>query len=211
MNSSLPLSFVHCSLHFIVYLKTKSLFMKKILLPMTFFCLLTVTFSFAVKSQGVTSADIKAQMVTDWERAKAYTVDYLNTMPADKYGFRANDSTRSFAQQMLHLAGANVFLMMTAAGTQPLPWLSMDLENRATAQNKDSVMYYVTSSYDYCVNTVKNSDVNKWGEKTKVFNTYEVTRFAMMNKTFEHQNHHRGQTTIYIRLNGIKPPQERLF
>ena len=32
-----------------------------------------------------------------------------------------------------------------------------------------------------------------------------------MNKTFEHQTHHRGQATIYIRLQGIKPPEERLF
>jgi hypothetical protein len=38
----------------------------------------------------------------------AYTVDYLNAMPADKYSFKATDSTRSFAQQMLHLAQANV-------------------------------------------------------------------------------------------------------
>jgi uncharacterized damage-inducible protein DinB len=30
-------------------------------------------------------------------------------------------------------------------------------------------------------------------------------------KTFEHQTHHRGQTTIYIRTQGIKPPQEKLF
>ncbi|HEY5969835.1 MAG TPA: DinB family protein, partial [Chitinophagaceae bacterium] len=63
----------------------------------------------------------------------------------------------------------------------------------------------------YCINAVKNFDPNKWGEKTKMFNTYEETRFALMNKTFEHQGHHRGQTTIYIRLQGIKPPQEKLF
>ena len=184
--------------------------MKKYILTITIMLLSTFFFVDA-NGQALTSADIKAQMVTDWERAKAYTVDYLNTMPADKYSFKANDSTRSFAQQMLHLAGANVFLMMTAAGTPPLPWLSMTLENRASAQTKDSVMYYVTTSYDYCANTVKNADVNKWGEKVKVFNAYDVTRFAMMNKTFEHQDHHRGQTTIYIRLTGNKPPQERLF
>ncbi len=184
--------------------------MKHKLFP-TFFCLLVTAFSSSVSGQALNTADIKAQMVKDWERAKAYTVEYLNTMPADKYTLRATDSTRSFAQQMLHIAGANVFLMMTATGNPPAPWLSMDLENRASAQSKDSVMYYVTSSYDYARNAVQNADVNKWGENVKVFNTYDATRFAMMNKTFEHQDHHRGQTTIYIRLAGSKPPQERLF
>ena len=94
---------------------------------------------------------------------------------------------------------------------QQLPsWVMSDPEHSSTAQNKDSVMYYVTTSYDYCINGIKNSDVKKWFEKKKIF-SFEETRFALMNKTFEHQTHHRGQTTIYIRLQGIKPPQERLF
>jgi uncharacterized damage-inducible protein DinB len=32
-----------------------------------------------------------------------------------------------------------------------------------------------------------------------------------LSKGFEHQTHHRGQTTIYLRLKGVKPPQEKLF
>ena len=71
-------------------------------------------------------------------------------------------------------------------------------------------MYYVTASYDYCINAVKTSDVNKWGEK-KSLGKMQETKFALMMKTFEHQTHHRGQATIYIRLQGIRPPGERLF
>jgi uncharacterized damage-inducible protein DinB len=161
-------------------------------------------------AQSLSPEDIRAQMGKDWERAKLYTVDYLNTMPADKYSFKAVDSIRSFAQQMLHLAQGNLFLMSNATSIQPPAFLRSDLEHSATAQNKDSVMYYVTTSYDYCINAVKNADLNTWGEKIKVFGM-EETKFAMMQKTFEHQTHHRGQTTIYIRLVGIRPPQERLF
>ena len=163
-----------------------------------------------VNGQELNSEDVKKQLATDWQRAKDYTVEYLNTMPADKYSSKAVDSLRSFANQMLHLATANVFLMANATNGKPLPWASFGLEKSPTAQNKDSVMYYVTSSYDYCMNAVKNSDTKKWGEKTSIFG-FETTRFAMMQKTFEHQTHHRGQTTIYIRLQNIKPPQERLF
>ena len=192
-------------------LKPKSLFMKKRYFSFAFLSLLLISVSSSINGQSYGSAEIKGQMTKDWERAKAYTVDYLNTMPADKYNFRASDSVRTFAQQMLHLAGGNVFLMMTATGGTPPSWLAMDLETRASAQNKDSVMYFVTASYDYCRDAVQKTDAAKWGESIKVFNTYDATRFAMMNKTFEHQTHHRGQTTIYIREVGIKPPQERLF
>ncbi len=150
-------------------------------------------------------------MVKDWERGKSYTIEYLNTMPADKYGFKAVDSLRSFAQQMLHLAAGNILLMSNATGGQPLPWMRSNIENSRTAQNKDSVMYYINASYDYCIDAVKNFDAAKWGENVRMFNAFDMTRFALMNKVFEHQTHHRGQTTIYIRLLGIRPPQERLF
>lgn len=185
--------------------------MKKTILSTTLYFFFLFVLPFVTSAQGISSADIKTQMVKDWERGKAYTIDYLNTMPADKYSFKAVDSLRSFAQQMLHLASGNVFIMMNATGKPPLPWLPAGIEQRPTAQNKDSVMYYVTASYDYCIDAVKNFDWNKWNENVKMFNTYDETRYAMLNKAFEHQGHHRGQTTIYIRLNGIKPPQERLF
>lgn len=168
-------------------------------------------FQSASFGQGPSAEDLRGQMVKDWERAKAYTIDYLNTMPAGKYNFKPVDSIRSFANQMLHLAGGNVMLMSSAAGIAPAPWLSMTLETRPSAQNKDSVMYYVSSSYDYCIAAVKGFDMGKWAETQKMFGAFEVNRWALLNKVFEHQTHHRGQTTIYIRLVGVKPPQERLF
>ena len=188
------------------------MFMKKfilrsvLLLPL--FGLIATT---QIRAQSLSADDIKAQLVKEWERAKVYTVDYLNTMPADKYSYVAADSIRSFAKQMLHLAGGNIFLMMNATDYKVPPVFgNPNLENSPGAQNKDSVMFYVTNSYDYCINAVKNTDVSKWGEKKKIFGM-EETRFALIIKTFEHQTHHRGQTTIYIRRQGIRPPQERLF
>ena len=51
---------------------------------------------FNLDAQVLQPDTMKAQMVKDWERAKAYTADYLNTMPANKYGARAVDSVRIF-------------------------------------------------------------------------------------------------------------------
>ena len=163
------------------------------------------------KSNAQTVSAVKDQMVKDWERAKLYTIEYLNAMPADKYSFRATDSVRSFAQQMLHLSAANVFLTSNVSGQQPPAGFSFMLEQRTSAQAKDSVMYYVTAGYDYALNAVRNSDITKWGEKKKLFGRFEETNFAILDKAFEHQGHHRGQTTVYIRLQGIKPPEEKLF
>lgn len=184
--------------------------MKKLIAVIVITMSLT-TLSPGLYSQGLSSADIKAQMVADWERAKEYTMEYLNTMPADKYSAKAVDSIRTFAEQMLHLASGNVFLMSNATDEKLPSWASFGLEKSKTAQSRDSVVYYVMASYDFCKNAVQNSDVSKWNEKKKIFGQFEGTRFAFMQKTFEHQTHHRGQTTIYIRLQDIRPPQEKLF
>jgi hypothetical protein len=159
-------------------------------------------------AQPLGQEEIKQIIIKDWLRAKEFTIDYLNAMPADKYSFKPVDSIRSFAQQMLHLDLSNVFLMSNATDSKPLAFGASDLEHSPGAQKKDSVIYYVSNSYDYCVFAINDLPVNKWGEIKDWFG-FKETRFAFMLKAFEHQVHHRGQTTIYIRLQGIRPPPER--
>jgi len=170
---------------------------------------LATGFSFHAPAQAITGQQIKEQFLVDWERARSYTLDYLNTMPADKYSFKAVDSIRSFAQQMLHLASGNVSLINLATGAR-IQWPGRGLENSPTAQNKDSVVWYVTKSYDFAIQSVKDLDPDKYGEVIGE-GQRKATRYALLLKAFEHQTHHRGQTTIYIRLEGIRPPNERLF
>ncbi len=85
-------------------------------LPAFFAALFLIGLSFSASAQAISGDSIKAQFVRDWVRAKDYTLDYLNTMPADKYSFKAVDSIRSFAQQMLHLSQGNVNLIGLATG-----------------------------------------------------------------------------------------------
>jgi uncharacterized damage-inducible protein DinB len=170
--------------------------------------LFLVQFSTSATAQNLPADSIKAQFIRDWERAKSYTLEYLNAMPADKYSFKAVDSIRSFAQQMLHLASGNAGLMRFASGvTAGFP---QGLEKSPTAQNKDSVVYYVTRSFDIAIQDLTNFDPAKFGEQVDMRGD-KITRFALFEKAFEHQTHTLGQTTIYIRLVGIRPPGERLF
>jgi uncharacterized damage-inducible protein DinB len=162
-----------------------------------------------LSAQSLSGEDIKNQFVKEWERSKAYTESYLNTMPSEKYSFKAVDSIRSFAQQMLHLASGNAFLMSLATGATP-PFDARGLEGRASAQTKDSVVYFVNASYDFAIKAVKGLDESKMGETVSAMGQ-SATRYAFLLKALEHQAHHRGQTTIYIRLQGIRPPNERLF
>lgn len=171
--------------------------------------LISSLFAVAQVVAQMTGESIRTQFINDWERARVYTIDYLNTIPADKYDFKATDSIRSFAQQMLHLAQSNVNIIAAVAGE--LNFIGQrNLEESKLAQTKDSVMYYVVASYDLVISGLKKMNMALLEEKVK-FAFWTETKYAWLLKAFEHQTHHRAQTTIYIRLLGLRPPQERLF
>ncbi len=174
------------------------------------YCLLAMLVAFvSVQAQDIPASVIKEQLVKDWERAKTYTNAYLTAMPADKYGARAADSIRTFSQQMLHMAMGTIGLVANGTDAQRI-FPGFNMERSASAQGKDSVSYYVNASYDFAINGIKNMDVSKLGDKVKRGNI-EETKLVWIMKAFEHQTHHRGQCTIYIRAQGIKPPNEMLF
>ncbi|RYY31742.1 MAG: damage-inducible protein DinB [Sphingobacteriaceae bacterium] len=157
-----------------------------------------------VKAQNTT-----ADMVKEWERAKAYTKEYLDVMPDDKYNLKPTPESRSFADQMLHLADANYGLTAVATGDKS-PFELGALEKSAD-KTKAAVTKAVMDSYDFVINIIKKFPVEKYSEQIKVFGKFDMSRGMALAKSFEHQTHHRGQTTVYIRLAGAKPPQEMLF
>ncbi len=172
-------------------------------------CLLVLFSTTIGIAQSVAPDSLKTQLIKDWERAKAYTAEYLAAMPADKYTAKPVDGIRSFSEQMLHLAQGSIGLTANGTGkTRIFPGYNM--EKSATAQTKDSVSYYVNASYDFAIEGIKSMDANKLGELVKRGNLNE-SRLSWIMKGFEHQTHHRGQCTIYIRLQGVTPPNEKLF
>ncbi|MBS1564933.1 MAG: DinB family protein [Bacteroidetes bacterium] len=182
--------------------------MKKTL-RLAVFAFIGLAFYFPVAAQGINADSVKAQLIKDWQRAKDYTDEYLKTMPADKYGARPVDSIRSFAEQMLHLSMGNEGLIVAATGSERI-FNGRNIEKAPGAQSRDSVMYFVDASYDFAINSIKKLDASKLGERVSRGKLNE-TRLTWIMKAFEHQTHHRGQCTIIIRLQGIRPPNERLF
>ena len=61
----------------------------------------------------------KETVIKDWERAKAYTKEYLDAMPESGYALKPTKEMRSFAGQMLHLSDALYGFVATATGVKP--------------------------------------------------------------------------------------------
>ena len=155
----------------------------------------------------------QSEMVKEWQRAKVYTKAYLDAMPEDGYSFKPTPEIRSFADQMLHLADANYMFATSASGkANPLgeTLLSHNVAEKTISPTKEATTKAVMDSYDWMISTLQAMTPDQMLETIK-FGKRDITRSGVFGKAFEHQTHHRGQTTIYLRLKGVTPPAEMLF
>ena len=151
----------------------------------------------------------KSQMLLDWQRAKTYTKEYLDAMPEAGVAFKPTPEMRSFGEQMLHIAGANFAFAASASG-KANPYQGKNLEKMDEYKTKAALSKIVLESYDFVISALNGANDAQMTESVKLFNM-DVNRGQAYEKAFEHQTHHRGQTTVYLRLKGVTPPGEKLF
>ena len=147
-----------------------------------------------------------AKLTADWERAKAFTKEYLDAMPEDGYALKPTPEIRSFAAQMDHLGDAN-YAFISAATGKAKPEGSLE---KSADQSKAAVTKGVMESYDFVLAALKGMTDADLAKDVKVFGM-DMKAGTAFEKAFEHQTHHRGQTTPYIRIKGATPPKEKLF
>jgi uncharacterized damage-inducible protein DinB len=151
----------------------------------------------------------KDQAVAEWTRAKAYTKAYLDAMPADGYTFKPTPQMKSFAEQMLHIADADYYFVGVVSGKEsPLGKTSLE---KTTTQTKEATTKAVMDGYDWVIATIKGMTEAQLLETATMGKDMKVVKGLLLAKGFEHQTHHRGQTTVYLRLKGATPPNEMLF
>ncbi|MFT5887046.1 MAG: putative damage-inducible protein DinB [Arcticibacterium sp.] len=184
--------------------------MKKLLTPLNILLALFITsFSSAMAIESPIEGS-KSAHIEDFKRAKAFSLEYMEAMPENGYNFKPTEDIRSFAQQFLHLAGANFGLTSAIIGDEN-PLGEKNPEKEEASQNKEAAMKIVSDSYDHVINAIKSLSEEQWNEQIKLFGNFEMTRARAFDKIFEHGTHHRGQATIYLRLKGATPPSEKLF
>jgi uncharacterized damage-inducible protein DinB len=150
-----------------------------------------------------------ASILKDWERAKTYTKEYLDAMPQSSYATKPTKETRTFSAQFLHLGDA--IYGFVGAATDEKPTVGFGELEKSADENKASVTQKVLAAYDFAINAIKKYPNARLLESIKLFGQFDMSREQAINKCFEHQTHHRAQTTVYLRLAGVTPPAEKLF
>lgn len=151
---------------------------------------------------------IAADLLTQWNYTGKQLIDMAADFPENKFDYKATPAQRTFAEQLLHAAGANYLFIDAALDIKP----PKDTENpsRQTYKTRAQVVAYIKKSYaDGAAAIRRFGDKGLIEEVKGPFGSEMVTRAALFAEAMEHANNHYGQCVVYYRLNGLVPPASR--
>jgi uncharacterized damage-inducible protein DinB len=150
------------------------------------------------------SVTLQSDALKDWTNMKETMTKIADAMPEDKFGFKPTPAQRSFGEQILHVAGANVGIMRTLGGKAPAPAINQK------ATSKAEILKALSDSFDYGTAVIKEQTDQSMVEAVKGPSFIgTATRARLVFDTIGHAWDEYGAMTVYLRLNGIVPPASR--
>jgi uncharacterized damage-inducible protein DinB len=175
---------------------------------------LLTAISAAVPMKALAQAPtIPGELLKDWQAQKETMMKIADAMPAEKFGYKSTPAQRSYAEQILHVAGANVELlgMLKAKTTPPFEVSPRDMATFGLKMtDKAAVLKALSDSYDYGEAVMKELGPAAMTEVVQGPPWIgQATRAKMVWYTMGHSQDIYGQMAVYLRLNGVVPPASR--
>ncbi|SMG36196.1 Uncharacterized damage-inducible protein DinB (forms a four-helix bundle) [Marivirga sericea] len=144
------------------------------------------------------------------ERSKDYLILVAETMPEDKYDFKATKESMSFAENLMHIAWAMDWHSESLMGGREARNWETDVELKVDQKSKKEMIATIDYTFDKTIEFIKNFDTNRLEERLEYFGANRTKRQILLLLT-DHITHHRAQMLVYMRLNGLKPPRYVLY
>jgi uncharacterized damage-inducible protein DinB len=145
-------------------------------------------------------------LLESWNDIGRKLIAMAEDFPEDKYDFKPNPAQRSFAEQLLHAAGANYFFINPVKGVK----LPEGDPKRSEYKTKAAVVEYVRKSFADGAALIKSKgDAGMSDLWVDPFSNQQM-RFSEGAWGFiEHSGEHYGQLVVYYRVAGLVPPESR--
>jgi hypothetical protein len=167
-------------------------------------CSLVALAPVAVRAQQAAApaaaTSLQADLLKDWQGLKDTMVKIADAMPPDKFDFKPKPEVRTYGEQILHVAGANVMILKAIDPSVAAP------EIPKTASKAEAIKA-LSDSFDYGTTLLK-AQTNATLVETVNGPAFlgPSTRARLVYRTMGHTWDEYGVMTVYLRLNGLVPP-----
>ena len=154
----------------------------------------------AIARPHAQASAVKDEVLKDWTSMKDTMVKISNEMPEDKFGYRSTPPQRTYGEQILHIAGANVNFLKGVGGKATPPAINMK------ATSKAEIVKALADSFDYGTALINEQTAESMLQKVKMPFLGETTGSRVYYFLIGHAWDIYGQLAVYLRLNGHVPP-----
>ena len=170
--------------------------------------LLILVSSFGVVGFGQNTDEPKTEFtkmyLPVWEEAKEHCLDVARAMPEELYSYKPTDVSKTFAEQMVHIGYTVELLCKRYVQGKEVKPNTPD----ANKMSKDEVIKLVEDGFDYVLEVINTVEQSKLDETCVMYHSGNtVSRAFAFFYVQDHLTNHRAKANLYLRMNGIKPPE----
>ncbi|MGH8457861.1 MAG: DinB family protein [Nevskiales bacterium] len=155
------------------------------------------------------NTSVVADFLDEVRQSRAYTLECAQAMPEDKYGFRPVLDTRTFGQQMAHIAESFPGLYELLIEGKTAPTHAFSEAGKEQVASKADVVRRLNEGFGYVERAALRLKSSSLEAIIQGVGGREVTKRRALRFLLDHTTHHRGQAVIYLRMNGVRPPPYR--
>ena len=144
------------------------------------------------------------------ENSRKYLILVAETMPEDKYDFRATLESMTFAENLMHIGFAMDWHSQSLLGGRESRDWKTDTIFKVAHTSKEEMIAVIDKTFDETIKLIKQFDTSQFDDELDYFGLNRTKRQIFLLLA-DHITHHRGQMLVYMRLNGLVPPRYVLF
>tara|TARA_R110002012_G_scaffold134858_1_gene288436 strand:+ start:91 stop:705 length:615 start_codon:yes stop_codon:yes gene_type:complete len=144
------------------------------------------------------------------EKSKDYLILVAETMPEDKYEFKATPESMSFSENLMHIGWAMDWHSQSLMGGRKARDWNTDTELKVDNKSKKEMIAKIRETFDKTIEFISKFNTGRLEERLDYFGA-DRTKRQILLLLVDHITHHRAQMLVYMRLNGLKPPRYVLY
>lgn len=144
-----------------------------------------------------------AEFQQKWQNAARYTIEVAEAMPEDRYDFKPTEAEMTFRKQLMHIMSNMTWLSRDYLGSS-----GFDHDLKREDLTKTEITALLQTAFNFAGKAAASLTTEQLEEKVEFF-AGPMTKRQILTLMNDHLTHHRGQLVVYLRLNGVEPPDYR--
>lgn len=166
---------------------------------------------FSITTEAIAQEDVFIKEYLErLENSRDYLLLVAETMPEEKYSFKATPESLSFEEYFMHIAWAMDWHSQSLLGGREARDWNTDTELKVAKKSKKEMIATLDRTFDKTIAFISEFDTNKLNDRLDYFGL-DRTKRQILLLLADHITHHRAQMLVCMRLNGLKPPRYVLY